>query len=314
MALIFIIIDLSLLPMLHFGTLPWKPSLLLIMVVSLVQLRRGGIRENAPAVPIFVLSGVLIITTVIGTLAYWMVAGTAPGGESQRLILILALIPLSFIVGFSSRVRNLHYVGWIVVVMVALNFAMFAFPEPFSDVASFYGLDKAYESGSYNPESYYGRPAGIFINPNISGLAITVLMTYIVMGFRLNLIRTNPALLSLYLGTGVFGLLVLMSRTQLAASILVLSFALFWGSRSQRLGIVISALIALVFVGVIPTPVAVFTESVIGFDIGVRLEGLVTAVIESTSADANIQLVAVVALLLVAAFLIGWRFLNGGRF
>jgi glycosyltransferase involved in cell wall biosynthesis len=276
----FIIADLALLPIFHVGDVPWKPSLLLILYVALAQVRRRDFSKATPAIPISLLSGVLVAATVVGALVYWAVAGPTPGTETLRLLMILVLIPVSFLVGFSDRRNDHSYAGLIIIAMVAINLALFVAPDQMSSIASFYGLDKAYESAAYDPKSSIARPAGIFLNSNISGLAITILTTYLVLGMKWGFFRANSVLLTLFLSTSLFGVLMLLGRTQLAVALPIAISAFLWGNRSQRIAVAASIFIALILSGIIPSPVASATESFIGFDISERVGGKVSQVID----------------------------------
>ena len=127
--LLFVVADLSILPMLHFGEVPWKPSFVLIAVIALVHVRQRRFVELRQAIPILLFTTLLISSTVIGAMAYWYSAGVAPSTETLRLLTIFALIPLSFVVGFRNKSANHLYVGWIIVAMVALNFALYVMPD-----------------------------------------------------------------------------------------------------------------------------------------------------------------------------------------
>jgi len=280
-----IITDLSLLPMFHIGSIPWKPSILLIAVMAIVFLRRNRFHAVKLAVPSFILGIALFITTLIGALTYWIVAGVQPGTETLRMLMIFTLIPLSFTVGLWDHRRSHTYIGWILVVIVVLNIVIFVAPEQMKFFANFYGLEKAYELPAYNPATSFARIAGIFQSASISALAITVLMTFIALGYRLGFIRPNPHLLVLFVSTGVFGTFVLVSRTQMVVATLLALFTFFWVPRRLRFQTLGLVLAGGMLTGVVLVASPALVESAVGFDLVERIEYQSSRVIQDTLAS-----------------------------
>ena len=124
-----VIIDISLLPMFQVGSIPWKPSLVLIGVLAAIHIYRSTISEIRQSIPILVLSTLLIVSVVVGALWYWATDGIVPSTETLRFLTILVLIPLAFVFGLQSKRVNHSYVGLIIVAVVALNFALYVIPD-----------------------------------------------------------------------------------------------------------------------------------------------------------------------------------------
>jgi glycosyltransferase involved in cell wall biosynthesis len=267
--------------MFHIGEIPWKPSLLLIAYLAFTHFRGRRFSEIGPAAPIVLLASLLIVFTILGALAHWYVGGPMPAGETIRLIAIFALIPLSFIVGFSNTRTNHVYIGWIIVVMVAINLLLYVIPEQLGLLVTFYDLDAAYELSVYDPNSPDSRPIGIFQNSNISALAITVLMTYMALGIRWGFFRTTPIFLALFLSSSLFGVLMLLGRTQLASAIPIFFFIFFWTRGKHRIATAVAVLVVLLATGIIPSPIGPAVKSAIRIDIGDRMTHQVNQVVDA---------------------------------
>lgn len=235
--------------MLHIGSVPWKPgyvALLLVLPLYLPALSRGLLRQSTP---FFVLFGVLIFATSVGTLVFSFQTDVLTRDETLRSLQIFALAPLAFVAGLGDRRRQHRYLVWTMLAFLLLNGLTQVYHGQGTWLTNLYGLE-----AQLNRPQYAGHATGIFENPNIGALSMTLLFLFVVVGVRRGFVRPSAAVVVTAFWTALMMATMMVSRNQMLAILLASVVLPFYlprrvAIRSLGVGIVLIAITATVIWG-----------------------------------------------------------------
>ena len=260
-----VLLDFTFLPMWHIGSFPWKPGYVVLVLAFPLYARSLSPELLKSARPFVILFGVLFGATLLGSVVFQAQTGVALSGETLRLLLVYALVPLAFVAGLADRRRWHGYLPWIMAAFLILNLVLeadlnrarhptleneaigyHANPGAVSQVlVGFYGVER-----NLKDPPYHSRAFGVFQNPNITTLSMTMLLLFLVAGLKRGFVRPGRYTLVGAVWLALVCALLMTSRNQFAAIGLVSAaglVALGWKA-GARAAVVLATLMILTFV------------------------------------------------------------------
>jgi hypothetical protein len=201
-------VDQLLLPMFHVGNVPYKVSYILLGVALLSWLAAESTdraaRGNRELFTFALAIGAIIVAGLLGEL--WLAANemVISHSEASRSVLIYLLLILAFGLGQRAGKFRMGWLPWIFVIAASLNlaFGLLRSQLPGWLVSVYYAQRNVADLGVEDVRTVQdllemARPRGLFGNPNTSALMVNVIVLFIQIGLRNDLLRIRSILLSL---------------------------------------------------------------------------------------------------------------------
>jgi hypothetical protein len=236
-----IVADFALVPMFHIGSIPWKPGYLTILLASLVYARSLPRREVMASLQIFAVMAILIAVTLVGGLIFDL--RTASSGVpllSLRPLLIYALGALAFFVGTADRRDRHDYLILIIGGFFFVNLIHNALAADWSWLADFYNTK---ELGQFETYGRDVRVPGVMNNPNLTASMATILLIFVVTGFRSGFVRPSRRTATAIVAMSGALVVVMLSRNQLLAIVIVAGAGISYLPRRMVLTVSLSVIL-----------------------------------------------------------------------
>ena len=221
-------LDQLLLPMLHIGSFPYKPSYLICLfwLTRWITRPSSSSAEQRDVTLFFAAIAVLISCALVGEVWLAAVYKVTDYGQTMRSILIHLLTALAFGVGTKARSFKLEWLVPTLIVAASLNFIFIAFKSLLpSQLIDFYYPPLAVDQlGAFGVSDVgqlldLARPRGLFGNPNVSAFMVNVIALFLHIGFRHRLLPLPKPLVAL----AVVALPLLLSITVMSRGEIIVS-------------------------------------------------------------------------------------------
>lgn len=253
-----IMIDLVFLPMFHLAGIPVKLSYVLILVMLVTNVRLGYVSLDRVTKNLIIILCGLAIVLALGHLTFLLIFGGDTHANTLRMIVIYVMSSLALITGNSVAPGKHNYLIFLVLIYATATLTISIFHENLGSITRFYGLEY---------QSYFEfRKPGLFFNPNVSALSMTLLYLSIVVGEKYGYIKISAAVKFLLFLVSLATIVVLLSRNQIIAMFLITILATLSKINGKR--IVVAAMFFLtlvVFIGTLRGGIDDLAYDVIGY-------------------------------------------------
>ena len=223
---VFVIIDMTFLPMFHINAFPYKICYIILLFVGLIALLKRYPRtwENTKFLEFLFLFSLLSIFSIMGSLWFNFYFGKLLFYGTLRQVIIYLFASIGILYGMMQRKNNLNYIIYLIPIYLVINIIVIFYYSEVGWLEEFYNLNDERTQNLINI-----RGAGLFYNPNISSLTMNMLFLMAVVGIRNNSFHYRSSIVIIGMVYMVFTMHIITgSRNQFVAAVFITLFLIYY--------------------------------------------------------------------------------------